>query len=201
MSIAVAITGITCPIALSFLLQYFTPATNKQCFTAGAALSATSLGTTFIILSTAGIANTRLGSVLTSAAMMDDVVGLVIVDIVGGDASIARTIGASLGLIFAVPVLAWILSKTVKKQTKLSRQIIWAIHTMSLLASITVAAYSGASVLLAAFLAGVAIAWWDTLSERKASTNHNFTGIKVYEDYYYTVVERVLKPFFFVCRP
>jgi len=145
------------------------------------------------------MANTRLGCVLTSAAMMDDVVGLVIVNIVGGDSSIARTIGASLGLILAVPVLAWILSKVVKKQMKLSRQITWVIHTAILLALITAAAYAGASILLAAFLAGAAIAWWDTHAVHKGDPSLDSSAIKIYGDYYHVVVERLLKPFFFVC--
>lgn len=70
-------------------------ATPLQSFAAGAALSATSLGTTFTILSTTQLTTTRLGTVTTSAAMLDDVVGLVMVQIIsnlGGSATSFTTV-------------------------------------------------------------------------------------------------------------
>lgn len=90
MSISIATIGLCLPIALSFLLLVF-PFSNGTstaqpsplaAFSAGASLCSTSLGTTFAILSAAGLRNTKLGVVLVGAAMMDDVVGLVMVKIV-----------------------------------------------------------------------------------------------------------------------
>jgi Kef-type K+ transport system membrane component KefB len=82
-------------------------------FSAGASLCSTSLGTTFAILSSAGIQQTRVGVVLVGAAMMDDVVGLVMVNIVttlgnGGMAGwpIARPVIASFGLFLVTLALA-----------------------------------------------------------------------------------------------
>lgn len=53
-----------------------------ETFIAGAALSATSLGTTFSVISSASkevdLSQTMVGSVLVSAAVIDDVVGLVL---------------------------------------------------------------------------------------------------------------------------
>lgn len=113
MSISVATIGLLMPIALSFLLLalpfpgngglgYPTP---LAAFSAGASLCSTSLGTTFAILSSAGMQGTRVGTVLVGAAMMDDVVGLVMVNIVTtlgrgntGGWVIARPIVASFGL-------------------------------------------------------------------------------------------------------
>ncbi|KAF2736898.1 hypothetical protein EJ04DRAFT_550907 [Polyplosphaeria fusca] len=65
-------------------------ATPVQAFAAGAALCSTSLGTTFTVLASSGLSSTRLGVVLTSAAMMDDVVGLVMVRVISnlGDGTI-----------------------------------------------------------------------------------------------------------------
>ena len=82
LSTCVAITGIAAPMGLSFILGPMVGATLIQSFAAGAALCSTSLGTTFTVLGTSGLVSTRLGSVLTTAAMMDDVVGLVMVQIV-----------------------------------------------------------------------------------------------------------------------
>jgi Kef-type K+ transport system membrane component KefB len=71
LSSLVAIIGIGTPMALSFTLQGFMPdITPVQAFAAGAALCSTSLGTTFTILSTSGLNQSRVGVVLSSAAMM-----------------------------------------------------------------------------------------------------------------------------------
>ncbi|KAK2784493.1 hypothetical protein FQN53_008483 [Emmonsiellopsis sp. PD_33] len=85
LSSAVAATGILLPIALSFSLRALIPhITALQAFAAGAALCSTSLGTTFTVLGTSGLVGTRLGTVLAAGAMMDDVVGLVLVKVISG---------------------------------------------------------------------------------------------------------------------
>ncbi|KAJ5503148.1 Cation/H+ exchanger [Penicillium fimorum] len=82
LSTAVAITGICVPMGLPFILKELVSATYLQSFAAAAALSATSLGSTFTILSTTQLITTRLGVVTTSDAMLDDVVGLVTIQII-----------------------------------------------------------------------------------------------------------------------
>ncbi|KAI1777186.1 Sodium/hydrogen exchanger [Hypoxylon cercidicola] len=117
LSAAVALTGVAAPVALSFalLLGPLANATRVQCFAAAAALCSTSLGTTFAVLSASGLADTRLGSVLGTAAMMDDVVGLVMVQIVAslggnGDVDIdvanvvVRPVLVSVAFAVAVPL-------------------------------------------------------------------------------------------------
>lgn len=94
LSVAVAITGVAIPIALSFaLLAAPGPFLGTDgdastavlpAFAAGAALCSTSLGTTFSVLQASGLSRTRLGAVLASAALLDDVVGLVMVRIITG---------------------------------------------------------------------------------------------------------------------
>ncbi|KAK2625453.1 hypothetical protein QTJ16_004765 [Diplocarpon rosae] len=119
LSISVATIGLLMPIALSFVLlalpfsgtsgtAYPSP---LAAFSAGASLCSTSLGTTFAILTSAGMQRTKVGVVLVGAAMMDDVVGLVMVNIVttlgsGGTGvwPIARPVVASFGL-FIVTLL------------------------------------------------------------------------------------------------
>jgi nitrogen fixation-related uncharacterized protein len=134
MSVSVATIGLLMPIALSFILLalpfksgdgtlYPSPLAG---FSAGASLCSTSLGTTFAILSSANMQKTRVGVVLVGAAMMDDVVGLVMVNIVttlgsGGTGGwlIARPIAASFGMLLVTlslgpyvlrPVWRWITS-------------------------------------------------------------------------------------------
>lgn len=119
-SISVATVGLLMPIAMSFLLLllpfptiagtlYPSPLAG---FSAGASLCSTSLGTTLAILSSANMQKTRVGVVLLGAAMMDDVVGLVMVNIVTtlgsggiGGWPIARPIVASFGLLLVTMLI------------------------------------------------------------------------------------------------
>ncbi|KAF2811439.1 Sodium/hydrogen exchanger [Mytilinidion resinicola] len=185
LSIAVAITGITLPIALSFSLQGLAGASPLQAFAAGAALCSTSLGTTFTILSTSGLAATRLGVVLSSAAMMDDIVGLVMVQVIsnlGGSATtiapatIIRPILVSLAFAAIVPFACRFV---VRPATLLCNQhrechpagmtqrvlclkhTAFIIHSAVLLALVTGASYAGTSNLFAAYIAGAVVSWWD----------------------------------------
>jgi len=134
MSISVATVGLCMPIALSFILLSLPFSSSVgtaypsplAAFSAGASLCSTSLGTTFAILSSANLQQTRVGVVLVGAALMDDVVGLVMVNIVttlggGGTAGwpIARPIVASFGLLLVTltfvafvlkPIWAWLVA-------------------------------------------------------------------------------------------
>ncbi|CAD6575675.1 MAG: Hsp70 ATPase ssc1 [Cyphobasidiales sp. Tagirdzhanova-0007] len=80
---------------------------------AGAALSSTSLGTTFSVISQAGYGKTRLGAVLTSAAITDDVVSLILLQVVVSLGSIttsssleARNGASEIGWAVGQPLLA-----------------------------------------------------------------------------------------------
>lgn len=121
LSISVATIGLLMPIALSFILLVLPfPSSGGSlypsplaAFSAGASLCSTSLGTTFAILSSANMQQTRIGVVLVGAAMMDDVVGLVMVNIVttlghGGSGGwpIARPIAASFGLLLVTMAIS-----------------------------------------------------------------------------------------------
>lgn len=66
------------PTGLSFSLISVAKATPFQAFAAGGALCSTSPATNFTLLSSGGLAKTRLGVVLLSAAMLHDIVGLMV---------------------------------------------------------------------------------------------------------------------------
>lgn len=256
-SVGVAMTGIAVPIGLSFTLQPMMKATRLQAFAAGAALCSTSLGTTFTILGTSGLSSTRLGVVLTSAAMLDDVVGLILVQVIsnlGGNTFdpviVVRPVVVSLGFAVVVPILCRLVvlpatlqlnamretSPTFKLASLLERrQTAFLIHTALLLALVFAGTFAGTSSLLAAYMAGATVSWWDsevphvqrargssspaqgpasdpedtqlpgaeTCTSRGApdADGHGDgggLGAEVYDCYYKPVVERVLKPFFFV---
>lgn len=263
LSLGVAITGISLPIALSFILRHLMDATPIQCFAAGAALCSTSLGTTFTVLGTSGLIKSRLGVILTSAAMMDDVIGLVLVQVISNlgqtstsnistvtivrplFVSLAFAVFAPLVCVFVVkPATLWLNAQRANQPAGyLNRALMahgaaFALHTLILLGCIAAATYAGTSNLFAAYIAGASISWWDSEVPHSAkdgtpqaatttATNANevgtatpeadegntvtlslssqnkpapgFSGLEVYEKYYLAPVNRVLKPFFFVC--
>ena len=172
-------------MGLSFVLGGLMSATPLQSFAAGAALCATSLGTTFSILGASGLTATRLGTVLTSAAMLDDVVGLILVQVIsnlGGSDSeftaitVVRPIAVSFGLViflllvcrFAVTPGTRLFQKHRGKAANLPfsarvnpNYVALLIHTGVLLGFVAGATYAGTSGLFAVYLAGASIRWWD----------------------------------------
>lgn len=186
LSLLVATTGILLPIGFSFLLIPF-GASPLQCFSAGASLSATSLGTAFATLSSSGLLNTDVGTLLTSAAMLDDVIGLVMLQVVTelstgqGTASnysrtIGRALGASVGLVLVVviicrlilrplykPITSWLWSPTRSRILTGALGGVYSslvAHTAILLILVVAGSYAGTSTLLAAFIAGTVVRWW-----------------------------------------
>ncbi|KAH1368226.1 hypothetical protein KXX63_000298 [Aspergillus fumigatus] len=184
LSSMVAITGIAVPMALSFILMSLLSATPLQAFAAGASLCSTSIGTTFTILSTTGLAKTRLGIVLGSAAMMDDVAGLVMVQIISslGSANqessfdpvvVIRPIFVAVGFALGL-LLIWrfvVVAVVRKYQAHAIRIPGWmrslnvalVIYMLYLIGLVTSAQYAGTSGLFAAYLAGASISWLDEM--------------------------------------
>jgi predicted Kef-type K+ transport protein len=190
LSLTVALTGIAAPIGLSFILMELVSATPLQAFSAGAALSATSLGTTFTILSTTQLISTRLGTVTTSAAMLDDVIGLVMVQIISnlggsGDSFSAVTvirplfvsIGFGVGVVLLCrfvlrPIIVKILnSKMIFPGFIYTSQFAFLGYTAVLVGLVAGATYAGTSSLFAAYLAGVITSWFDGLVRAKCNAS------------------------------
>lgn len=185
LSVAVASTGIALPMALSFSLIGIANATPLQAFAAGAALCSTSLGTTFTLLSSSGLVTRRLGVVLSSAAMLDNVVGLVMVKIISNlgisssfsAVTVVRPIMVSTAFATLVPAMCVFIFKPVIHATSLSRQcsipnwmqyaanrsqLAFIFQVLFLIAFIAAANYAGTSNLFTAYIAGATISWRDS---------------------------------------
>jgi Kef-type K+ transport system membrane component KefB len=184
LSICVALTGILLPIALSFSLVALASATKLQAFAAGAALCSTSLGTTFSLLKTTGLTTSRLGTVLTSAAMLDDVVGLIMVQVIANlgsgrgsihPSTILRPVFVSVGFATVLPLACkYVVRPFAEKRlfdntnrpALLNRVVTgtsvgFVLMTAFLMALVSAASYAGTSNLFAAYLAGAIVAWVD----------------------------------------
>ena len=185
-----AFTGISIPIALSFILIRLADATPLQSFAAGAALCSTSLGTTFTVLKTSGFAQTRLGSVLMSAAMLDDVVGLVMIQVISNlngafePASIMRPVGVSIAFALISACFCSSMKYCAESMTRapIAGRIIGCRHsafvaqTLFLIGMVTAASYAGTSNLFATYLAGICVSWWYENDDVQKSTRDTRTG-------------------------
>ncbi|CCE83115.1 Piso0_003687 [Millerozyma farinosa CBS 7064] len=181
LSLLIALTGILIPIALSFTLLTYSNASPVAAFSAGAALCSTSLGTALTVLSSSSLRSTKLGVLLTNAAVLDDIAGLIMMQVVHnlGDgnfsaASVLRPVFVSLGLIVVVALFCYflLLPLSVRIEDFFHRhndvngyfspdRVLFVIHTFILVGLVTGAIYAGASGLTAAYVTGAAITWWD----------------------------------------
>jgi Kef-type K+ transport system membrane component KefB len=241
MSISIAMIGLLMPIALSFILLVLPFSSSSGSvyprplagFSAGASLCSTSLGTTFAILSSAGMQQTRVGVVLVGAAMMDDVVGLVMVNIVTtlgnggmGGWPIARPIVASFGLLLVTlalapfvlsPVWRWTtscveagcdsstgntktsLQQIIKQLTGSIPHLSFILSTAVLIIFVTIASFINASVLFAAFIAGGVVNFlWRRSRNEEGDESLQDGQMLMYEQYYKSLMDFILVPFFFV---
>ncbi|KAK7056627.1 hypothetical protein VNI00_002344 [Paramarasmius palmivorus] len=173
LSLVTGTTGIIVPIALSIILLHFGYGyTVLQGFGAGAALSSTSLGTTLALLKPE-LRQTRMGVVLLSAALFDDVVGLVIAAVIADLSAAASGISwqaiirpilvsvaftvATAGLIWAFRPLASRLPPEAKRFVYQGKSQVFIM--ISLLCGVVAAAkYAGTSELFGAYLCGVFVA-------------------------------------------
>lgn len=184
LSFGVALTGIVVPIGLSYTLQGLIDASPVQAFAAGAALCSTSLGTTFTVLNSSGLSASRLGVVLTSAAMMDDVVGLVMVQVIsnlGGNnfswATVVRPVLVSVAFAAVAPLVCLCIARPITLRINSYREAhlnagadaflrrpstAFVLHTLILVGLVAGATYAGTSNLFAAYIAGASISWWDS---------------------------------------
>lgn len=225
LSTLVAVTGVAFPIGISLLL--FPLGFNYSLldgFAAGSALAATSLGTTFALLSAANnkskedasqnlpdLRVTRIGSVLLSAALIDDIIGLVLVSVIpsvrtaGGQGlveHILRPVGVSVAfflLVIVSPIqrsFAYSIAKVHHSLPPIARErgaLLIIVASLSGLAS--GAYYTGASPLLGAWVAGALIGNADRSTMIPAHTPQPFT--RSFERYVLQLQTYLLAPLFF----
>ena len=188
-SVLVALTGILLPIALSFLLIQIVQPTKiglLTAFSAGASLSSTSLGTTFAILQHAQLASTRLGTVLVTAAMLDDIIGLIMVKVITSIQGIQgtteiNTIARPIYVSVIAVLLVWFGALAVKKGYKWVETVVsvkerykikgfeFVVTGVTILGFTAAAGYAGTSILFASYLAGVASSY---ISDGKAHKSY-----------------------------
>lgn len=175
-SVLGATTGVCFPIGFSFIMIYLAYGyTAVDAFVVGAALSATSLGTTFTVISSTAknfsFVATNVGSLLICAAVIDDVSGLIMASVISqlGDSTanlgwvIGRPIVASAAITILTPLtFKYIAAPFFRKfiESKLRRsphKSNFVLMVLILCAYIVIAYYAGTSMLFGAYIAGVFI--------------------------------------------
>ncbi|TQB76205.1 hypothetical protein MPDQ_000512 [Monascus purpureus] len=188
LSAVVALTGVGVPMGLSFTPTRIASATLLQAFAAGASLCSTSIATTFTIFLTTGLVKARLGVVLSGPAMMDDVAGLVMVQVIsnlGGSGgllkalTVIKPIFVAIG--FAVGLLLFCLSVVAARRLRTSMtympafikpvQFTFLAHMFIIFRIITGTAYEDTS-LFAAYLSGACMWFGEFLGEIDEAEAH-----------------------------
>jgi Kef-type K+ transport system membrane component KefB len=147
------------------------------------------------------LTESRLGVILTSAAMIDDVIGLIMVQVIsnlggGGGSSfnavtVVRPIGVSLAFAVLTPLACTFIVRPVAHhfiqksgsgstislvKFMRSKHGLFLLHTSALIGMVAASSYAGTSNLFAAYLAGVVVTWFDELGDKKATSEARSAG-------------------------
>jgi len=231
LSLCAAATGVILPIGLSYLLLYIGFGYGAvETFIIGAALSATSLGTTFAVIAgaskTVDLAQTRVGAILVSAAVIDDVTGLVMSSVIHDLGSIGEGHDVNLGWLIGRPILAsaamailtplltyYLFAPFFRKYVERRFAAFDHLSNMALMilvlcAFLAIAAYAGTSVLFGAFLAGAFLTYLPSRhpegpfmvldrQEGEREKHKSPTFVHTFEYYCLDFQKYVLEPLFF----
>lgn len=182
LSSLIALTGVVTTIGISFILMGIADASPLQSFAAGAALSSTSLGTTFTILKSSGLISSHIGVIIASAAMLDDVSGLIMAQIISklgtsevefSAVTVIRPVFVSIAFAIGVPFICFLVVKPLANKWRVfytkwplkgfsNIQMSALLHTAILIGFVAASSYAGTSNLFGAYLAGACISWYDS---------------------------------------
>jgi Kef-type K+ transport system membrane component KefB len=175
-----AIAGVVVPFAMGWGIMTLWGQPQLERVFMGAAMVATSVGITAQVLAARGLLNTRAAKVILAAAIVDDVLGLIVLALVSDMAkgsvqfwNVAITGAVALGFTAFVAKFGTRIAKRVipRVNAKLSVAESEFALAMTLLFGLSVlAVYAGVAAIIGAFLAGMA------LSETVEHRVHDFTN-------------------------
>jgi Kef-type K+ transport system membrane component KefB len=172
-SLAVASVGVVLPFALGFLYWAYVPhaasASAADLTTAaifvGATLTATSVGITARVLSDLRRMHTIEARIIIGAAVIDDVLGLVILSVVSGMAAgatpgvvgVLRTLGVAIGfLVIAVLVGRYVAPRLFDLVVRMRVRYVLLVFAVAFAVALSaVAALAGSALIIGAFAAGL----------------------------------------------
>ncbi len=175
-SLAVAAVGVATPFLLGYLYWSRVPHPligdggdiGTIAIFVGATLTATSVGITARVLGDLGAMETAEARIILGAAVIDDIIGLVILGVVTGLAAggevtaggIASTLGAAVGFLVAVVLLGNLLVPRLADRVgrMRARGVVVVLSLAFALALSAFAAKAGSALIIGAFAAGLVLA-------------------------------------------
>jgi Kef-type K+ transport system membrane component KefB len=196
-ALAVALVGIALPFAFGYLYWRYLPhaaSGSGDPVTAaifiGATLTATSVGITARVLSDLGQMNTAEARIIIGAAVIDDVLGLVILSVVTGVAAgvavsllgILRTLGVAVGFLVAAVILGRFLApKLFDVINRMRVRYVLVVASFAFaLALAALAGLAGSALIIGAFAAGLILSGtnqFDTIEHEVRPVASIFTPI------------------------
>lgn len=170
----VATLGVVVPFFLGWFLTWLWGYSHIEAIFLGAAMVATSVGITAQVLSARGVLNARASRIILAAAVIDDVLGLIVLAIVSsvarGNVNLVQLgLTAVLAFGFTIIVATWgtramqmVVPRVEQKLSVAEAQFALAICLLFGLSVLAV--YAGVAAIIGAFLAGMALS--ETIGHR-----------------------------------
>ena len=190
-AMVVAILGVAVPFALGWAIFHFAGHPPVESLFVGAAMVATSIGITAQVLAAKGLLAHRTAKIILAAAIIDDVLGLLVLAVVSSLAQgvvnyTALGTTAALAVGFTALIVRWGSRTMVRIVPRMELAIQgegqFTVALVLLFALGVLAQYAGVAAIIGAFLAGMALA--DSVGHRV----HDFA----------TGISELLTPFFLV---
>ncbi len=183
----VALLGVVVPFFLGWGILLLWGAPQLEAIFTGAAMVATSVGITAQVLESKGLMKARASRIILAAAVIDDVLGLLVLALVGNMARgeinlLGLGLTAAVAIGFTLLVATWG-TRTVRRMVPRMQQ---RLHlgeaqfalSMCLLFGLSVAAvYAGVAAIIGAFLAGMALS--ESVGPRVRDLAHGVTELLV----------------------
>ncbi len=191
-SLLVAVAGVVVPFIAGYLFMHYTGGSTPESIFLGAAMVATSVGITARVLSAMNMLSARSSQIILGAAVIDDILGLLVLSIVTSVAKgqvkygeILTTAGLSIGFTIFIALFGTRLAKKARPSfDRLKIGHAYFVGGLILCLGFSVlATYVGMAAIVGAFLAGMALA---EVSE-DTSMHHQTSAVMEF-----------LVPFFFV---
>lgn len=165
-AVVIAVLGVAVPFAAGWGILSLWGEPQIEAIFVGAAMVATSVGITARVLADKGFLHLRASKIILAAAVIDDVVGLLVLALVSGMAKgkvnyveLATTAGLAIG--FTLLVAKWgthAMSRIVKRSENLNvSESQFALSMVLLFGLSVVSVYMGVAAIIGAFLAGMAL--------------------------------------------
>src|SRR5688572_18167201 len=164
----VAACGVIVPLAMGWGIMLWWGRAQIEAIFVGACMVATSVGITAQVLSAKGWLHERASQIILAAAVIDDVLGLLVLAAVSGIARgginvIEIAITAVLAITFVLVIATWgneAMGKVVPRVQKSLRlaEAEYALAMVVLFALSVLAVYAGVAAIVGAFFAGMALA-------------------------------------------